>query len=106
MSAVVDDIETCSRQGEETKAFSQTLDQNFSQIIADMDNIQSNSERISSAIEEQGIVMSQVAESITELQIISDDNMLSAKQCFEEVDNVQVQAQDMEQAVAQFKTNV
>jgi len=106
MSAVVDDIETCSRQGEETKAFSQTLDQNFSQIIADMDNIQSNSERISSAIEEQGIVMSQVAESITELQMISDDNMLSAKQCFEEVDNVQVQAQDMEQAVAQFKTNV
>jgi len=106
MTAVVDDIETCSRQGEETKAFSQTLDQNFSQIIADMDNIQSNSERISSAIEEQGIVMSQVAESITELQMISDDNMLSAKQCFEEVDNVQVQAQDMEQAVAQFKTNV
>jgi methyl-accepting chemotaxis protein len=106
MSAVVDDIETCSRQGEETKAFSQALDQNFSQIIADMDNIQSNSERISSAIEEQGIVMSQVAESITELQMISDDNMVSAKQCFEEVDNVQVQAQDMEQAVAQFKTNV
>lgn len=106
MTAVVDDIETCSRQGEETKAFSQTLDQNFSQIIADMDNIQSNSERISSAIEEQGIVMSQVAESITELQMISDDNMVSAKQCFEEVDNVQVQAQDMEQAVAQFKTNV
>ncbi|SON52745.1 methyl-accepting chemotaxis protein [Vibrio tapetis] len=106
MSTVVDDIETCNRQGEETKAFSQTLDQNFSQIITDMDNIQSNSERIASAIEEQGIVMNQVAESITELQMISDDNMVSAKQCFEEVDSVQVQAQDMEQAVAQFKTNV
>ncbi len=105
MSTVVDDIETCNRQGEETKAYSQTLDQNFSQIITDMDNIQSNSERIASAIEEQGIVMNQVAESITELQMISDDNMISAKQCFEEVDSVQVQAQDMDQAVAQFKTN-
>ncbi len=105
MSTVVDDIETCNRQGEETKAYSQTLDQNFSQIITDMDNIQSNSERIASAIEEQGIVMNQVAESITELQMISDDNMVSAKQCFEEVDSVQVQAQDMDQAVAQFKTN-
>ncbi|MDN3681183.1 methyl-accepting chemotaxis protein [Vibrio tapetis subsp. quintayensis] len=105
MSTVVDDIETCNRQGEETKEFSQTLDQNFSQIITDMDNIQSNSERIASAIEEQGIVMNQVAESITELQMISDDNMVSAKQCFEEVDSVQVQAQDMDQAVAQFKTN-
>jgi len=105
MSTVVADIETCNRQGEETKQFSQTLDESFSQIITDMSNIQSNSERIASAIEEQGIVMNQVSESITELQMISDDNMMSAKQCLEEVDSVQVQAQDMDQAVAQFKTS-
>ncbi|MFC1234955.1 methyl-accepting chemotaxis protein [Vibrio sp. F74] len=105
MSAVVADIETCNKQGEETKQFSQTLDKSFSQIITDMSNIQSNSERIASAIEEQGIVMNQVNESITELQMISDDNMVSAKQCLEEVDSVQAQAKDMDHAVAQFKTN-
>lgn len=105
MSAVVADIETCNKQGEETKQFSQTLDESFSQIITDMSNIQSNSERIASAIEEQGIVMNQVNESITELQMISDDNMVSAKQCLEEVDSVQAQAKDMDHAVAQFKTN-
>ncbi len=105
MSAVVADIETCNKQGEETKQFSQTLDDSFSQIITDMSNIQSNSERIASAIEEQGIVMNQVNESITELQMISDDNMVSAKQCLDEVDSVQAQAKDMDHAVAQFKTN-
>ncbi|UGA55676.1 methyl-accepting chemotaxis protein [Vibrio sp. VB16] len=105
MSAVVADIETCNKQGEETKQFSQTLDDSFSQIITDMSYIQSNSERIASAIEEQGIVMNQVNESITELQMISDDNMVSAKQCLDEVDSVQAQAKDMDHAVAQFKTN-
>ncbi|USD67957.1 methyl-accepting chemotaxis protein [Vibrio sp. SCSIO 43136] len=105
MSTVVDDIEQCNRQGEETKQFSQTLDGNFSQIIVDMENIQSNSERIASAIEEQGIVMNQVAESITELQSISDGNMVSAKQCLEEVNGVSSQAQEMDEAVKQFKTS-
>jgi methyl-accepting chemotaxis protein len=81
MSTVVSDIETCNSQGDQTKQYSQTLDDSFTQIISDMDSIQSNSERIASAIEEQGIVMNQVSESITELQSISDNNIHSAKQC-------------------------
>lgn len=105
MSTVVSDIETCNSQGDQTKQYSQTLDDSFTQIISDMDSIQSNSERIASAIEEQGIVMNQVSESITELQSISDNNIHSAKQCMEEVDGVSSQAHDMDEAVAQFKTS-
>ncbi|WP_038196062.1 methyl-accepting chemotaxis protein [Vibrio nigripulchritudo] len=105
MSTVVSDIETCNSQGDQTKHYSQTLDDSFTQIISDMDSIQSNSERIASAIEEQGIVMNQVSESITELQSISDNNIHSAKQCMEEVDGVSSQAHDMDEAVAQFKTS-
>lgn len=104
MSTVVTDIETCNAQGEQTKQYSQTLDDSFTQIISDMDTIQSNSERIASAIEEQGIVMNQVSGSITELQAISDNNIHSAKQCMEEVDGVSSQAHEMDEAVAQFKT--
>ncbi len=70
-----------------------------------MDNIQSNSERIASAIEEQGIVMNHVGESITELNSISDNNMHSAEQCLVEVDMVSSQAQEMDAAVAEFQTN-
>ncbi|MGC9401384.1 methyl-accepting chemotaxis protein [Vibrio genomosp. F10 str. 9ZC157] len=104
MSTVVVNIDQCNDQGQETLTASQTLDESLAQIITDMDNIQSNSERIASAIEEQGIVMNQVSESITELNAISDSNMQSAQQCLTEVDTVSEQARDMDLAVAEFRT--
>lgn len=70
-----------------------------------MTNIQANSERIASAIEEQGIVMNQVSESITELNSISEGNMHSAQNCLTEVDKVSLQASEMDQAVAEFQTS-
>lgn len=105
MSTVVTNIDQCNEQGQQTLSASQTLDESLSQIIGDMDNIQSNSERIASAIEEQGIVMNHVSESITELNSISDNNMHSAEQCLVEVDMVSSQAQEMDAAVAEFQTN-
>lgn len=104
MSEVVTNIDKCNEQGAETLKASETLDASLEQIISDMDNIQANSERIASAIEEQGIVMNQVSESITELNSISEGNMESAKLCLLEVDNVSAQAIEMDKAVAEFKT--
>ncbi|CAM3236228.1 methyl-accepting chemotaxis protein [Vibrio ordalii] len=104
MSTVVSDIAQCNTQGHTTLAASEALDESLRQIISDMEMIQSNSERIASAIEEQGIVMNQVSESITELNSISDNNMHSAKQCLSEVDIVSQQANDMDKAVAEFQT--
>ncbi|MFM2586780.1 methyl-accepting chemotaxis protein [Vibrio sp. TBV020] len=105
MSEVVSNIDQCNVQGEQTLEASQTLDSSLSQIIDDMTNIQANSERIASAIEEQGIVMNQVSESITELNSISEGNMSSAQQCLTEVDDIALQANDMDSAVAEFKTS-
>lgn len=105
MSEVVTNIDQCNDQGSQTLEASQTLDSSLTQIIDDMTNIQANSERIASAIEEQGIVMNQVSESITELNSISEGNMQSAQQCLTEVDRVSVQATDMDSAVAEFKTS-
>lgn len=105
MSTVVTDIQQCNTQGHETLAASEQLDNSLKQIIGDMGSIQANSERIASAIEEQGIVMNQVSESITELNTISDNNMHSAQQCLTEVNVVSSQATDMDNAVAVFKTN-
>ncbi|WP_159737039.1 methyl-accepting chemotaxis protein [Vibrio atypicus] len=105
MSKVVTDIDQCNEQGQSTLKASDTLDGSLSQIIEDMTNIQANSERIASAIEEQGIVMNQVSESITELNSISDSNMQSAQQCLTEVDRVSAQAAEMDHAVAEFKTS-
>ncbi|TMX46893.1 methyl-accepting chemotaxis protein [Vibrio sp. Hep-1b-8] len=105
MSEVVTNIDQCNEQGSQTLEASQTLDSSLTQIIDDMTNIQANSERIASAIEEQGIVMNQVSESITELNSISEGNMQSAQQCLTEVDRVSVQATDMDSAVAEFKTS-
>ena len=70
-----------------------------------MEDIQGNSERIASAIEEQGAVMAQVSDSITELSAISNQNTASAQHCLVEVDKVAAQANDMDSAVAQFKTS-
>lgn len=105
MSTVVGDIDKCNLQGQDTLSDSELLDSSLSQIITDMSTIQANSERIASAIEEQGIVMNQVSESITELNGISENNMHSAQECLLEVDNVSAQANDMDSAVAEFKTN-
>ncbi|EEX94102.1 methyl-accepting chemotaxis protein [Vibrio orientalis CIP 102891 = ATCC 33934] len=105
MSEVVTNIDQCNDQGAQTLEASQTLDSSLSQIIDDMTNIQANSERIASAIEEQGIVMNQVSDSITELNTISEGNMGSAQQCLTEVDGISAQAADMDNAVAEFKTS-
>jgi methyl-accepting chemotaxis protein len=104
MSTVVADIDQCNDQGQQTLHASEQLDSSLQQIITDMHSIQANSERIASAIEEQGIVMNQVSESITELNVISDNNMRSAQECLQEVDSVSAQAHDMDAAVAEFKT--
>ncbi len=104
MSTVVTDIDQCNSQGQDTLHASEKLDESLSQIINDMGSIQANSERIASAIEEQGIVMNQVSESITELNSISESNMQSAQDCLNEVNSVSAQASDMDKAVAEFKT--
>lgn len=105
MAEVVTNIDQCNEQGAQTLAASRTLDSSLSQIINDMETIQANSERIASAIEEQGIVMNQVSGSITELNTISEGNMTSAQQCLSEVDLVSAQANEMDSAVAEFKTS-
>lgn len=105
MSTVVTDIDLCNDQGQQTLSASEQLDASLQQIINDMNAIQGNSERIASAIEEQGIVMNQVSESITELNVISENNMQSAQECLHEVDSVSTQAHDMDEAVAEFKTS-
>ncbi|WP_038176503.1 MULTISPECIES: methyl-accepting chemotaxis protein [Vibrio] len=105
MAEVVTNIDQCNEQGAQTLSASRTLDSSLSQIINDMETIQANSERIASAIEEQGIVMNQVSDSITELNTISESNMTSAQQCLSEVDLVSAQANEMDSAVAEFKTS-
>ncbi|MGR5133756.1 methyl-accepting chemotaxis protein [Vibrio alfacsensis] len=104
MSMVVADIDQCNDQGQQTLQASEKLDSSLQQIIADMHAIQGNSERIASAIEEQGIMMNQVSDSITELNVISETNMQSAQECLQEVDTVSTQAHEMDNAVAEFKT--
>jgi methyl-accepting chemotaxis protein len=105
MSTVVNDINECNVQGQETKAHSQELDESLSQIIVDMDSIQANSESIASAIEEQGVVMHEVSMSIEELNTISSENTIAATNCLAEVDSVSQQAKEMDAAVSQFKTS-
>ncbi|NOH72747.1 methyl-accepting chemotaxis protein [Vibrio pectenicida] len=105
MATVVTNIDQCNEQGQQTLTASETLDDSLGQIITDMTNIQANSERIASAIEEQGSVMNQVSDSITELNTISEGNMHSAQNCLGEVDKLSLQAGDMDQAVAEFRTS-
>lgn len=105
MSQVVDDIDLCNNQGQETLSASRQLDESLQQILRDMHTIQDNSQRIAAAIEEQGSVMNHVSESISELNIISENNMRSAQQCLTDVDTVSSQSQAMDAAVAEFRTN-
>lgn len=105
MSQVVNDIDLCNNQGQETLHASRQLDESLQQILRDMNTIQDNSQRIAAAIEEQGSVMNHVSESITELNTISENNMRSAQQCLSEVDIVSSQAHAMDEAVAEFRTS-
>lgn len=104
MSLVISDIDQCNSQGQETLQASHQLDESLRQIITDMSTIQANSERIASAIEEQGIVMNQVSGSIAELNTISENNMHSAQEVLSEVDSVSQQARQMDEAVSEFQT--
>ncbi|NAZ96139.1 methyl-accepting chemotaxis protein [Vibrio toranzoniae] len=105
MHASMTEIGECNQQGQLTLKDSEELDGSLQLILSDMESIQGNSERIASAIEEQGVVMAQVSDSITELNTISNDNNASAQHCLVEVDKVAEQANDMDRAVAQFKTS-
>ncbi|SNX49685.1 Methyl-accepting chemotaxis protein PctB [Vibrio thalassae] len=103
MTTVVTDIEQCNSQGAETLSAAAKLDSALQQISEDMAEIQTNSEQIAAAIEEQGIVMNQVGESITELNEISNDNMSNARNCLDEVKNVSSQTNKMDSAISIFK---
>ncbi|MGR5359383.1 methyl-accepting chemotaxis protein [Vibrio mediterranei] len=103
MTTVVTDIEQCNAQGAETLSASAKLDSALQQISEDMAEIQTNSDQIAAAIEEQGIVMGQVGESITELNEISNDNMSNARNCLDEVKNVSSQTTKMDSAISIFK---
>ncbi|MGR5304359.1 methyl-accepting chemotaxis protein [Vibrio mediterranei] len=103
MTTVVTDIEQCNAQGAETLSASAKLDNALQQISEDMAEIQTNSDQIAAAIEEQGIVMGQVGESITELNEISNDNMSNARNCLDEVKNVSSQTTKMDSAISIFK---
>jgi len=105
MQASMTEIGECNQQGQLTLKDSEELDASLQLILSDMQSIQGNSERIASAIEEQGAVMAQVSDSITELNAISHDNNASAQHCLVEVDKVAEQAHEMDNAVAQFKTS-
>lgn len=105
MEASMAEIGECNSQGQRTLSDSESLDASLQLILSDMEDIQGNSERIASAIEEQGAVMAQVSDSITELSTISNQNTASAQHCLVEVDKVAAQANDMDSAVAQFKTS-
>ncbi|MDG3086338.1 methyl-accepting chemotaxis protein [Vibrio hannami] len=105
MSMVVANIEDCNEQGVHTLSASEKLDISLSKIIEDMTTMRTNSERIASAIEEQSVVINEVSGSIVELNAISDSNTYSAQQCLSEVKNVSVQADEMNEAVAEFKTS-
>lgn len=103
MTTVVDDIEQCNTQGAATLTASAKLDTALQQISTDMSEIQANSEQIAAAIEEQGIVMNQVGESITELNDISTDNMSNANACINEVQKVSGQTEHMDAVVSGYK---
>ncbi len=103
MMIVVGDIDSCNAQGKGTLDSSVQLDTALHSILEDMEEIQANSERIASAIEEQGIVMNQVSESITELNDLSNKNMSGAETCLNEVDKVSSQAKQMQQAVSIYR---
>ncbi len=105
MNQVVNDMELCATQGHETQTHSEQLDANLQKIIDDMNDIQGNSQRIAAAIEEQGLVMNQVSDSIAELNTISDKNTASAKEVLKEVESVATQTQDLDTSVSQFKTS-
>ena len=105
MEASMAEIGECNSQGQRTLSDSESLDSSLQLILSDMEDIQGNSERIASAIEEQGAVMAQVSDSITELGTISKQNTASAQHCLVEVDKVAAQANEMDSAVAQFKTS-
>ncbi len=100
MSRVVEDIKSCNEQGKGTLVSSNKLDNALNLIIKDMDEIQVNSERVASAIEEQGIVMNQVGHSISELNDLSGKNMSGAATCLNEVELVSTQANEMKQMVS------
>ena len=105
MSKVIVNMEQCNKQGKSTLDASTELDSSLSNIISDMNSIQANSERIAAAIEEQGVVVNQVADSITELNTISENNMNTAKSCLIEVESVSSQSTEMDRAVAEFRTS-
>ncbi|MGR5176458.1 methyl-accepting chemotaxis protein [Vibrio mediterranei] len=103
MTTVVTDIEQCNSQGAATLSASAKLDSALQQISDDMVEIQANSDQIAAAIEEQGIVMGQVGESITELNEISNENMNNARSCLNEVRGVASQSSQIDQAISIFK---
>ncbi|WP_394135510.1 methyl-accepting chemotaxis protein [Aliivibrio fischeri] len=102
---VVTNIEQCSAQGESSVGKATNAEEILNRIIVDMSTISDSSIQIASAIEEQNTTTTEVSQTITELNDLTESNINSAQACLSEIQGVAEQAEEMKLQVAQFKTS-
>ena len=105
MVTVVKGMDDSTEQAESTNENSSALDSALAQIIKDMEEIQTNSERIAAAIEEQSSVMTEVKGTVDNFCNTVESNRKSAEGCLKEVGHVLGQAKELETSVSALKTD-
>ncbi|MFA1561261.1 methyl-accepting chemotaxis protein [Aliivibrio fischeri] len=102
---VVTNIELCSEQGQSSVDKATSAEEILNKIIVDMSTISDSSIQIASAIEEQNTTTTEVSQTITELNDLTESNISSAQACLTEIQGVAEQAEEMKLQVSRFKTD-
>lgn len=102
-ATIVDLINICHNQGQESSEQAQQAGALLEQITSDVTNISDTSIQVAAAIEEQSSVANEVNRNIVNIRDIAETSNQAAQHTSQASDEILHQAQNLSQSVQQFK---
>ncbi|USH02918.1 methyl-accepting chemotaxis protein [Grimontia kaedaensis] len=103
-NSVVDRINTCQRDSEQSVSYVEDASMELDNIIVDMQQIMDMSTQIAAAVEEQSMVAKEVNMNVNSIQEITSSNTASTSENAQAAARVAEQSRELETAISAFRS--
>ncbi|KKD60461.1 chemotaxis protein [Grimontia sp. AD028] len=103
-NSVVDRINHCQRDSEQSVSYVEEAASELDNIIIDMQQIMDMSTQIAAAVEEQSMVAKEVNQNVHSIQEITSENTVSTTENAQAAARVAAQSRELESAVSSFRS--
>lgn len=99
---VVENINSCKTQGDDSVEKSEMALSRIQSIMADMKTILDSSTQIAVAVEEQSLVSEEVSRNVNTIKEVTSKNVVAINENAQSASNVAQQAKDLQSAISKF----